>query len=172
MQQKTSQDTNLFSVSKRGTARMRVLDNTTRTTQRAEDGDMKATLGLRLREFRDAMDITQTEIAARVGATKRGIQDNEAGKSAPNSKTIVGLVRAWPGCQLVFYGVGSMTRDQAHGEVSREELDIGLLAGVIAELQSLEEAIPPTGRLSAGRYARAVAHTTQRRGWGASIQPS
>lgn len=52
-----------------------------------------AKIGARIRLAREKIGLSQSELAERVGGSRRGIQNNEAGISAPNSALLVGLRR-------------------------------------------------------------------------------
>lgn len=47
--------------------------------------------GERLRRAREILGYNQTRLAEAIGASKRGLQDNEAGKSVPGGQVLAGL---------------------------------------------------------------------------------
>lgn len=49
-------------------------------------------IGARMKAAREALSLTQDSLAKAVGASKRGIQDNEAQKSVPGGDVIAGMV--------------------------------------------------------------------------------
>lgn len=48
-------------------------------------------VGERLKRAREVLRMNQAELATAIGASKRGLQDNEAGKSVPGGQALAGL---------------------------------------------------------------------------------
>lgn len=65
-------------------------------------------IGTRMRDVREALKLTQEGLADAVGGKKRGIQNNEAGISAPNSKAVHGLVALGVNANWLLTGEGEM----------------------------------------------------------------
>lgn len=65
-------------------------------------------IGRRISEFREYLGMTQDELAAAVGGTKRGLQGNEAGIALPNSKLLLGLAGLGVNLNWLVTGHGKM----------------------------------------------------------------
>lgn len=65
-------------------------------------------IGERMRIFRESINFTQEQMAESFGGTKRGLQDNEWGRAAPNSKVLIGLARRGLNINWLLLGDGPM----------------------------------------------------------------
>ncbi|WP_175922101.1 helix-turn-helix domain-containing protein [Burkholderia latens] len=65
-------------------------------------------IGERLRAYREHLHLSQERLADLVGGTKRGIQDNEVGRTAPNSKLLTGLAQNGLNINWLLTGKGPM----------------------------------------------------------------
>lgn len=74
----------------------------------ADNPELASVIGKRLRVFRESKSLPQIKLAAAVGGTIRGIQDNELGKSAPNSKVLYGLALMGLNVNWLLTGEGPM----------------------------------------------------------------
>ncbi len=94
-------------------------------------------IGARLRAYRESIGLTQDQFAARCGGTKRGIQENESGKSAPNSKLLAALARMGLNLSWLLNEVGPMLMEDvgagAHGPASA--IDAELLQLVLEKVE-------------------------------------
>lgn len=69
----------------------------------------KVEIGARMAEARRALEMTQDELARLIGATsKRGIQDNEAGKSMPGGNVLGAFISLGINANWLLTGVGAM----------------------------------------------------------------
>ncbi|MGC3961923.1 MAG: helix-turn-helix transcriptional regulator [Rhodocyclaceae bacterium] len=93
-------------------------------------------VGIRLRQARKQLGLTQASLAASIGATSnRGIQENEAGKTMPGGLIIGALVRAGINANWLLSGQGPML---GTGESVAAQLDLGRMQLAI---ESTEEAL-------------------------------
>ena len=94
-------------------------------------------IGRRIAAFRDHLGLTQQQLADKIGGTKRGIQENEAGNTAPGGRplyelAVLGLNLTWLLC-----GVGPMLAKDL--ELPRPAVDDQILVGVISGVEELLE---------------------------------
>lgn len=73
----------------------------------------KLAVGERLKAFREMKKLSQVQLAEALGGTARGLQDNESGKSLPNSKILTGLYGLGINVNWLLSGEGPMTRNEA-----------------------------------------------------------
>lgn len=74
-----------------------------------------AAIGMRIKEARVVLGLSQQDLADAVGGSKRGIQDNESGKNAPASTLIRGLVSLGINANWLLTGIKPMLMaDLAH----------------------------------------------------------
>ncbi|WP_082716460.1 helix-turn-helix domain-containing protein [Burkholderia sp. BDU5] len=88
-------------------------------------------IGERLRAYREHSRLSQDRLAELVGGTKRGIQDNEAGRTAPNSKLLTGLAQNGLSINWLLTGKGPMLvadLDTSTTSVNGEILGMALAA--------------------------------------------
>lgn len=67
-----------------------------------------ALIGERMKLFRESINLTQDQLASQIEGSKRGIQDNEWGKAAPNSKILIGLANLGLNINWLLLGEGEM----------------------------------------------------------------
>jgi len=72
------------------------------------DNQKRAEIGLRMRAARDVLGLTQEGLAKAVGASKRGIQDNEAQKSVPGGDVVASMVSLGINANWLLTGEGPM----------------------------------------------------------------
>lgn len=72
------------------------------------DNQNRAEIGVRMKAAREALRLTQDGLAKAVGASKRGIQDNEAQKSVPGGDVIAGMVKLGINANWLLTGNGLM----------------------------------------------------------------
>lgn len=77
------------------------------------DESAKLALGERVKAFREAKKLSQVQLAEALGGTARGLQDNESGRSLPNSKILTGLYRLGANVNWLLSGEGVMMRSEA-----------------------------------------------------------
>lgn len=65
-------------------------------------------VGDRMRAFRMSLRLSQEAFADALGGTKRGVQQNEGGKSAPNSKILLGMAEMGLNVNWLLTGRGPM----------------------------------------------------------------
>ena len=70
----------------------------------------EATIGARIRLFREAKGMTQAEMAKVLGGTTSGLKQNEQGVSMPNSKVLMGLYDLGANTNWLLSGDGPMLR--------------------------------------------------------------
>ncbi|SOZ12047.1 helix-turn-helix domain-containing protein [Cupriavidus taiwanensis] len=95
-------------------------------------------IGERLRAFRTHMGVSQDRLGQLIGGTKRGVQDNENGRNAPQSKVIAGLVGLGLNANWLLTGDGPMLlSDLKVGQTApASALDVELLEVVIEKLEA------------------------------------
>lgn len=64
-----------------------------------------------MRKFREHLSFSQQQLAVAISGTKRAIQDNEAGKTAPNSRALRGLLLLGADLNWLLSGRGRMILD-------------------------------------------------------------
>ncbi|WP_459199083.1 helix-turn-helix domain-containing protein [Ralstonia pseudosolanacearum] len=94
-------------------------------------------VGTRLRAFREAMEMSQDQLAEAMGGTRRGLQDNELGRALPNSKALIGLCRLGLNLNWLLMEDGPMLRDElvASEKEASGPVDSELLGLVIGRLE-------------------------------------
>lgn len=103
-------------------------------------------LGERIKAARKAVGLTQDSLAALAGATsKRGLQDNEAGKGMPGGQMIGAMVRAGINANWLLTGEGPMLLKEL-GAASPAGLDLARLQLAIA---TVEEGLSANKRVMA-----------------------
>lgn len=65
-------------------------------------------VGPRLKQVREALRLTQAELADAVGGSKRGLQDNETRNRVPGGEVIAGFVRLGINANWLLTGEGPM----------------------------------------------------------------
>ncbi len=73
-----------------------------------ENSGFPAALGKRIAEFRVYTRLSQEEFAAKLKGTKRGLQDNEAGKSTPGSRVLLAFAELGVNVNWLLTGKGDM----------------------------------------------------------------
>jgi transcriptional regulator with XRE-family HTH domain len=63
-------------------------------------------IGPRIREARELLRLTQADLAGMFGGEAKGIQNNELGKTMPNSRVIAALVAAGVNANWILSGIG------------------------------------------------------------------
>lgn len=114
-------------------------------------------IGERLKAFRTQLGVSQDRLGEMVGGTKRGIQENEGGRSAPQAKVMARLVELGLNVNWLLTGVGPMLlKDlEAGAQAPASALDVELLEVV---LDRLEAKIAATGkRVNAKKKAELAA---------------
>jgi transcriptional regulator with XRE-family HTH domain len=100
-----------------------------------ENTSLAAEIGVRLRAFRESESFSQKGLAVAVGGTLRGIQDNESGKSAPNSKVLKALAGRGLNVNWLLTGSGPMLlADLVSRTLQNAKIDQGILTHVIETL--------------------------------------
>ncbi|THF60946.1 helix-turn-helix domain-containing protein [Pseudothauera rhizosphaerae] len=120
-------------------------------------------IGERIKVARKAVGLTQDRLAALAGATsKRGLQDNEAGKGMPGGQMIGAMVRAGINANWLLTGEGPMLLSEldeaAAWRARAEQLQVALNAA--AQAAPLNEAAMRAiiiGVLEDPRYSAAEA---------------
>lgn len=121
-----------------------------------ENFDAKV-VGERLRAFREHVGLSQEALGRAIGGTKRGVQDNELGKSSPQSRYIGRLVELGLNANWLLTGEGPMLTSELAAAAAHPTgpLDVELLEIV---LERLETKIAATGkRVSAKKKAELAA---------------
>ncbi len=77
------------------------------------DESAKLAIGERVKAFREMKKLSQVQLAEALGGTARGLQDNESGKSLPNSKVMTGLYQLGANVNWLLSGEGPMMRADA-----------------------------------------------------------
>lgn len=77
------------------------------------DESSKLQVGDRMRLFRESLKMSQVQMAAALGGTPRGLQNNELNQSLPNSKVMTGLYRLGANVNWLLSGEGAMVRADA-----------------------------------------------------------
>lgn len=67
-------------------------------------------VGRRIAQIRVVLNLSQAELAEKIGGTKSGIQGNEAGIALPNSKLLMGLHDLGVNVNWILSGEGEMLR--------------------------------------------------------------
>lgn len=91
------------------------------------------TVGRRMATFRDHLHLSQAELAARVGGSKMGLQGNERGVAAPNSRTLYGLLLLGANLNWLLGGEGPMLRRELMRP--RPPIDQEILSAVISGVE-------------------------------------
>jgi len=100
-----------------------------------ENTSLAVEIGVRLRTFRENERFSQKGLAEAVGGTLRGIQDNESGKSAPNSKVLKALAGRGLNVNWLLTGSGPMLlADLVSRTTETTKIDQGILTHVIETL--------------------------------------
>lgn len=114
-------------------------------------------VGERLRAFREHLSMSQEALGRAIGGTKRGVQDNELGKSSPQSRYLGRLAEMGLNINWLLTGDGRMLMKEmeAGAQAPVSPLDVEILELV---LDRLEEKIASSGkRVSAKKKAELVA---------------
>ncbi|EHP39389.1 XRE family transcriptional regulator [Cupriavidus basilensis OR16] len=110
-------------------------------------------IGQRMREARQALGLSQVDLAAKLGASKPGLQQNEAGKNMPGGRLLYGFSMLGVSSDWLLCGQGEMFLE-GHGAGTSHPpspVDSELLAVV---LERLEAKIAAAGvRVSAKKKA-------------------
>lgn len=83
-----------------------------------------ALIGERMKVFRESLGLGQEQLAAQIGGSKRGIQDNEWGKAAPNSKILVGLAKLGLNVNWLLLGEGEMLMKNVSTSVTPSDIKL------------------------------------------------
>lgn len=114
-------------------------------------------IGERLRAFRVHLGMTQEELGRAIGGTKRGVQDNELGKSSPQTRFLARLWDLGVSLNWLISGKGPMLAKDlvAASQLTQSPLDLELLQLVH---EKLEQKIASVGaRVNAKKKAEFVA---------------
>jgi len=125
---------------------------------KAAESENKTVLGDRLREFRRALKLSQAQLAEKVGARMRTIQDNEAGKTFPSSKIFLGLVDLGLNANWFFTGEGPMRRDSPEGSQRKEVIDQFLIMTICQQMREIEDAHPERARMTSQQFVESMVH--------------
>lgn len=119
------------------------------------DNLVRKEIGARIREVLKLKEWNQDRLAAEISSTRRTVQDNIAGISAPNSTSLRGYIRIGVNVNWLLAGEGPMMlADLMKGAAP---LDTELLKRVVA---ALEAEIDRLGaELTADEFAQCVALT-------------
>lgn len=93
----------------------------------AEDA---AAIGQRIREARQSLKLSQADLAAQLGASKPGLQQNEAGKNMPGARLLLGFCRLGISADWILTGRGSMRYSDTLG-TGAAKADMALLEEVV-----------------------------------------
>lgn len=109
-------------------------------------------IGQRMKEARKALRMTQDDLAAKVGgASKRGIQDNEAGKSMPGGQVVGTLATLGINVNWLMTGDGKvLLKDLAPSAAEYSQINIGALTAI------MEGVIKSSPGAPAGKVAQMV----------------
>lgn len=107
-------------------------------------------MGERLRAFRTSLGMTQEELGRAIGGTKRGVQDNELGKSSPQTRFLAKLADLGLNLNWLVNGQGPMLlKDlEAGAQSAPSALDPELLQVV---LEKLDQKIASVGARVSGK---------------------
>lgn len=118
-------------------------------------------VGRRVAEFRERLGLTQQQLADKVGGRKRGIQENEAGKTVAGGRLLFELALLGVNLTWLLCGAGPMlSRDL---ERQPPAVDGQILAGVISgveemlDAEGLELAVSKKSELIAVLYEQCLA---------------
>lgn len=92
-------------------------------------------IGERLRAFRTHLDVSQGQLGEMVGGTKRGVQENEGGRSAPQAKMLARLAELGLNVNWLLTGHGPMLLADLEAGAPSSPLDSELLAVVLERLE-------------------------------------
>ncbi|QNT25333.1 helix-turn-helix domain-containing protein [Ralstonia solanacearum] len=93
-------------------------------------------VGERLRAFRGYLQWSQEKFGEALGGTKRGVQENESGRSAPQAKVLAGLIELGCNVNWLLTGKGPMLLDELVASAS-SPVDSDLLGLVIGRLEKV-----------------------------------
>lgn len=110
----------------------------------------KKSIGARIKQARNALNLTQDMIAARADATsKRGLQDNEAGNSVPGGAILSALIESGINANWVLTGEGEMLLS----DIAKGGVDLVLRSGSeIHVIEAKEPGTHPYGFVLVPRY--------------------
>jgi transcriptional regulator with XRE-family HTH domain len=112
-----------------------------------ENDGLAPDIGERIRAYRESLSLSQEKFASAFGGTKRAIQNNESGKTAPNSKLLRELARRGLNVNWLLTGNGPMLfRDLTPKNEQIIQIDHDLVIYVIealdAELKKRKRQLP------------------------------
>jgi transcriptional regulator with XRE-family HTH domain len=124
--------------------------------ENADKNRFNALIGGRIRLFRESLGYTQGKLASEAKGTKRAFQDNEMGKTAPNSKALHGLLQLGMNLNWLLSGEGPMLLSEVEKQkYTPNTLDQGLLVFVV---DAINKAVKDSGRtITTEKYAEAAA---------------
>jgi transcriptional regulator with XRE-family HTH domain len=104
------------------------------------DESAKPKIGERLRLFRETKKMSQVQMADALDGTTRGLQDNELGRSLPNSKVLIGLYGLGLNVNWLLSGEGPMLLADLHGSASHDLVNAERLGQAIAAVDKVSVA--------------------------------
>ena len=110
--------------------------------QTDESKKLGAAIGPRLRAFRESQKKSQSAFAGMIGGKLRGLQDNEAGESSPNSKMLRALADLGLNINWLLTGNGPIACADLAGAIN-EELLCEALEAVEEERRRWDCAVSP-----------------------------
>lgn len=124
----------------------------------AVDNQKRAEIGARMKAAREALSLTQDGLAKAVGASKRGIQDNEAQKSVPGGEVVAGLVRLGINANWLLTGEGPMLIADLALPVAATKINVDALEAIIeGTIKALPRAAPDAiARQAVGFYVQCI----------------
>lgn len=94
-------------------------------------------IGGRLRQFREALALTQAQMADSIGGKMRGVQNNELGLTLPNSKMLIGLCSLGMNANWLLTGEGPMMLGDLKGKDECTQVNPATLSSAIADVETI-----------------------------------
>jgi transcriptional regulator with XRE-family HTH domain len=109
-----------------------------------DNDGLASEIGNRLRLYRESLATTQEKFAGMIGGTKRAIQNNEAGTTAPNSRLLRRLSELGLNVNWLLTGNGPMLlAELARSENWDPELLVFVIETVSDNLRNMGRELPP-----------------------------
>ncbi len=83
-----------------------------------------------MRDARQALKLSQVDLAARLGSSKPGLQQNEAGKNMPGGRVLLGFCKLGISADWILTGKGSMRYSDTLG-TGAAKADMAMLEEVV-----------------------------------------